>query len=88
MPKSRRVESNLKISRIEPPAGLISSYRVLGGLDGSLLLSVNDLTENEAKYVLCKILDELKLVNVAITTGNLETLLKSLEGIKKYNVNL
>lgn len=84
MAKTRQVQSNLKISRITPPKNFIKTYRVLGGLNDDLLLNVDDLTENEAKYIVCNMLDNLESVGVAIATGNLQILLKSLESLKKY----
>ena len=75
------------ISRITPPSKLLRSYRVLGGLNDDILLTVDELTENEAKYILCHMIDRLKIIGVAIDTGNLPSILESLKGLKKYYEN-
>jgi len=77
-------KTNQKLSRVLPPANLVNSYKVTGGLADDLMLSVGELTQLESQYVVCSIIDVLKNVRIAIDSGNLATLIGALEGLKRY----
>lgn len=82
--KPRQVEHNPKTARVPSPANLVSSYLILGGLGNDLLLNVSDLTELEAKFLLCGMLDGLKNVRYALDKGNLSGLIEALKGLDRF----
>lgn len=70
-------------TRIPPPGRPRSEYFIYGGDYSELVLSVNSLTGNEAKNVLCRLIDVLQIIEKSTENGDLVTMFEAQELIKK-----